>query len=92
MRTRFVLWGTLSLAIAGVAVSQGQENATPQEIAQACNDGRDGHVTAVLATVDGNQGTYYFYTGEGEPSSGFGGQCVATFLAFIRDGSSVTIP
>jgi hypothetical protein len=92
MRTRWILSGALCLVVAMAVRSQTVENATPQEIAFACNAGRSGDTISVLATVAGNQGTYFFHTGEGVPSSGFGGQCVATFLGFIRDGLTVTIP
>ena len=87
-RLRFL--GVISLVMLGIGVAHTQENATPVEITDACNSGRS-DTTTVVATVDGNQATYFF-SGEGTPTSGLGGQCVATFMGFIREGHTVTIP
>jgi hypothetical protein len=57
MDKRWRFLGVLSLVMLGIGVAHTQENATPAEIADACNSGRSGDTTTVVATVDGNQAT-----------------------------------
>jgi hypothetical protein len=83
----------LLLAVGGATTSaQAEEtNATANEIAGACKDGRGKGVTAATATVNGEQGTFFFYQGIGRQTAG-NEQCTTYFLWLERTGDTVAIP
>ena len=60
------------------------------DIAHACNS-VDPSTQGVLATVNGNQATYYFYPGSPYKTSP-NGQCVQFFVRLRHDGFTVTFP
>ncbi len=67
------------------------DNTSPaKDIAHACNS-VDPSTQGVLATVNGNQATYYFYPGSPYKTSP-NGQCVQFFVRLRHDGFTVTFP
>jgi hypothetical protein len=61
-----------------------------KDIAHACNS-VDPSTQGVLATVNGNQATYYFYPGSPYKTSP-NGQCVQFFVRLRHSGYTITFP
>jgi len=86
-----VVSSLLTIAGTTVVALADETSASAREVAQACNSGRNDGVTSVTATVNGEQGTFYFYRGIGRQTAG-NEQCTTYFLWLERTGNTVTIP
>ena len=72
-------------------IARAEASSTSSEIAHACNSGRNGNVTVAPATVDGQQGEFYFYRGIGHQTAG-PEQCTTYFIWLERNQHTVTMP
>jgi hypothetical protein len=95
MLPRFAVSSALGLLLAfggATTIAHAEAtNASANEIARACKEGRDKGVTAAIATVNGEQGTFFFYQGIGRQTAG-NEQCTTYFLWLERIGDTVAIP